>query len=118
MYNLYERIIELCTRQKITPYRMCKDIGMQPSVITDLKKGRRKTVHAETAGKIADYFNVSTDYLLGKEKTPATKADDGRNSIPSKGEIAADIISRLPPEKQEAALNYLRYLAQQESEEK
>lgn len=81
MYNLYERIMELCSARKITPYRMCKDIGMQPSVITDLKMGRRKTVHAETAGKIAEYFNVSTDYLLGKEKSSATEADDELNEV-------------------------------------
>lgn len=116
MYNLYERIMELCKSRKITPYRMCKDIGMQPSVITDLKMGRRKTVHAETAGKIAEYFNVSTDYLLGKEKSPAIKPDDEAKS--TNGERAAEIIDRLPPAKQEEALNYLRFLAQQDSEKK
>lgn len=67
MSILYERIMELCEAKNITAYRMCKEIGIQPSIITDLKKGRKKTVQAETASKIAGYFGVSSDYLLGKD---------------------------------------------------
>ena len=36
--------------------------------MTDLKKGRKKSVNAETAQKIASYFNVSVGYLLGEEE--------------------------------------------------
>ena len=48
---------------------MCKDTGVQPSVMTDLKMGRRQTVKAETAARLAAYFGVSVDYLLGNEET-------------------------------------------------
>ena len=75
MSILYETLTALCKERGITGYKMCKDIGMQPSVMTDLKMGRRSSVKIETAQKIADYFGVSTEYLLGKEdhkeKTPA-----------------------------------------------
>ena len=80
MSNLYSVLIELCEKNKITPYRLCKDTGIQPSVMTDLKMGRRHTVKAETAAKLANYFGVSVDYLLGnepKEKTPTVQ--DGRS---------------------------------------
>ena len=36
--------------------------------MTDLKNGRKKSVNAETAQKIASYFNVSVGYLLGEEE--------------------------------------------------
>ena len=36
--------------------------------MTDLKMGRRQSVKAETAAKIAAYFDVSVDYLLGNEE--------------------------------------------------
>lgn len=36
--------------------------------MTDLKKGRKKSVNAETAQKIASYFGVSVGYLLGEEE--------------------------------------------------
>ena len=77
MSILYERLFALCQERGITAYRMCKDTGVQPSVMTDLKMGRRQTVKAETAAKIAASFGVSVDYLLGneeKEKPTAVKA--------------------------------------------
>lgn len=77
MSILYERLFALCQERGITAYRMCKDTGVQPSVMTDLKMGRRQTVKAETAAKIAAYFGVSVDYLLGNEeqKKPAAPKD-------------------------------------------
>lgn len=71
MSILYERLSALCQERGITAYRMCKDTDVQPSVMTDLKMGRRQTVKAETAAKIAAYFGVSVDYLLGNEEKPA-----------------------------------------------
>ena len=80
MDNLYGRIAELCEIKKITIYRLCKDIGIRPSVLTDLKSGRKKGLSATTAQQIASYLDVSVEYLLGesdtKEKT-ATPKDDG-----------------------------------------
>jgi transcriptional regulator, XRE family len=65
----------LCEEKGITGYRMCKDLSIQPSIVTDLKMGRRSGLKAETANKIAEYFGVTVGYLLGetdvKEKTPA-----------------------------------------------
>ena len=77
MSILYERLFALCQERGITAYRMCKDTGVQPSVMTDLKMGRRQTVKAETAAKIAAYFGVSVDYLLGNEeqKKPTAPKD-------------------------------------------
>ena len=43
MADLYHILAQLCNQHQITPYRMCKDTGIQPSVMTDLKKGRRQT---------------------------------------------------------------------------
>ena len=74
MGGLYENIAGLCTDRGITAYKLCTDLGMRNSVISDLKTGRKKGLNAETLSKIADYFGVSVDYLLGnetKEKTPA-----------------------------------------------
>ncbi|HAO69300.1 MAG: helix-turn-helix transcriptional regulator [Oscillospiraceae bacterium] len=68
MSSLYHILVQLCENKKITPYRMCKDTGIQPSVMTDLKMGRRHTVKAETAARLANYFGVTVDYLLGQEE--------------------------------------------------
>lgn len=74
MGGLYENIARLCADRGITTYKLCTDLGMRNSVISDLKTGRKKGLNAETLSKIADYFGVSVDYLLGnepKEKAPA-----------------------------------------------
>ena len=47
--------------------------------MTELRKGRAKTMNLEKAGKIADYFGVSTDYLLGKTPTPSLTRRDERD---------------------------------------
>ena len=66
MGNLYETIQTLCTQRGIKPGRVCDDLGLSRGLITDLKMGRKKSVSAETAQRIASYFGVSVAYLLGQ----------------------------------------------------
>lgn len=65
MSILYERIAQLCRERGISGGRMCGDLGISRSMLTDLKMGRKKTVGADTAAKIASYLGVSVDYLTG-----------------------------------------------------
>lgn len=68
MYNLYETISSLCAEKGIKPGRMCNELGISRGAITDLKAGRKQSLSAETLSKIATYFGVSVDYLLGNEQ--------------------------------------------------
>ena len=79
MGTLYETIMSLCEEKGISGYRLCKDIGMQPSVLTDLKMGRQSGLSAQNADRVASYFGVSVGYLLGSEtkKEPATQTGSG-----------------------------------------
>ncbi len=78
MSNLYETIAMLCSEHNITAYKMSQDLGLSKNLVTELKKGRKKGVSAETASKIANYFDVSVDYLLGKteQKKPLVNNDE------------------------------------------
>lgn len=67
MDNLYENIEALCTQRGIRPGRLCNELGLSRGLITDLKMGRKKSVNAETAQKIAAYFGISVGQLLGQE---------------------------------------------------
>ena len=72
MGTLYENIRELCEEKGIKGGKMCVDLGLSKSLMTDLKAGRKKGISAETAQKIADYFGVSMERVMsGKEKEPA-----------------------------------------------
>ncbi len=68
MYTLYERLTQLCAERGIKGARMCTDLGISKSLMTDLKSGRKKGVSAVTAQKLASYFGVTVAYLLGEEK--------------------------------------------------
>ena len=68
MDSLYDSILSLCNREGIRPGRLCDELGISRGLITDLKMGRKKSVNAETAQKIAAYFGVSVGYLLGQEE--------------------------------------------------
>lgn len=69
MENLYQNIEELCAQRGIRPGRLCNDLNLSRGLITDLKMGRKKSVSAETAQKIAAYFGISVGQLLGQEES-------------------------------------------------
>ena len=69
MESLFARIESLCQKKGIRPGRLCDELGLSRGLMTDLKMGRKKTVNAETAQKIAGFFGVSVGYLLGQEKS-------------------------------------------------
>ena len=72
MCSLYERIISLCKEKGITGGKMCTDLNMSKSTLTDLKKGRQSGLSATKAQKIASYLGVSVGYLLGEEEKKRT----------------------------------------------
>lgn len=75
MVNLYNRIMELCDQRGISGYKLCKDTHLSPSLLTDLKMGRRETLSAKNLSKVSDYLCVSVGYLLGLEdKDPLYEA--------------------------------------------
>ena len=69
MDNLYDRINELCEKDGIRPGRLCDELGLSRGLMTDLKMGRKKSVSAQTAQKIAAHFGVSVGYLLGEAES-------------------------------------------------
>ena len=69
MENLFARIESLCQKKGIRPGRLCDELGLSRGLMTDLKMGRKKTVNAETAQKIAGFFGVSVGHLLGQESS-------------------------------------------------
>lgn len=65
MDNMYKTIAALCEKNGISVAAMCRDLGMNQTVMSDLKHGRTKFLSAKRVAAIADYFGVSSDYLFG-----------------------------------------------------
>ena len=66
----YDRFKQLCDARGISCNKAALEIGLSNATPTKWKKTGATPV-GETLDKIAAFFNVSTDYLLGKEKAPA-----------------------------------------------
>ncbi len=58
----FNRFKALCDERNISVYRACTDIGLNRSAVAKWKAGGRP--NGTTAGKLAEYFGVSTDFLL------------------------------------------------------
>ena len=56
------RFKALCDERNISVYRACTDIGLNRSAVAKWKSGGRP--NGTTAAKLAEYFGVTTDYLL------------------------------------------------------
>lgn len=65
----FDIFCDLCARKGISPNKAAGEIGLSNSITTKWKK-TGATPGGDTLHKIAAYFGVSTDYLLGKEKLP------------------------------------------------
>ena len=65
MYSIFE---ELLQKYGVSTYKVSKDTGIAQSVFSSWKTGI-STPKQDKMQKIADYFNVSLEYLMtGKEK--------------------------------------------------
>lgn len=73
MSVLYNRIEALCKDLGVSITTMCKESGASRASLSDLKVGRKQTLSASTLDKIADYFDTTVDYLMGR-------TDDSENS--------------------------------------
>lgn len=105
MADMYKRIDELLTERGISGAKMSSDLGMSRSFMTELRKGRAKSVKLETAQKIADYFGVSVHYLTGEEEQ--------KNNAPDELVLTEDEIRilsafrEMSPERQKALADLL-----------
>ncbi len=59
------RIRELRNEQRITQLKMALDLNMSQNTISRYENGEREPGIAELI-RIADYFHVSIDYLVGR----------------------------------------------------
>lgn len=75
--ELYNRIVELCNAENINVTEMCRRANVPRGNLTDLYKGRQSGLSAKNLIKIANYFNVSAEYLTTgqKEKAPALSGE-------------------------------------------
>lgn len=90
MADLYSNIKKLCDLKGINTSKMCSDIGISKSMISDLKNGRKKSLSYITLKKIADYFGVPVDYFFEDEIKEKANSPTGREDIKRKIDRLSD----------------------------
>ena len=78
MFSTFEIVKDLCEKQGISLNTLEEKLELGKNSLYGLKRNQPS---AERLQQIADYFNVSTDYLLGRTDNPNI-AKDGDASAP------------------------------------
>lgn len=117
MAEMYEIIDSLLDERGISGAQMSADIGMSRSFMTELRKGRAKSIKLETAQKIAEYFNVTLDYLTGEETEKTPDETDGReyNDDEIMFALSSGGKAEITDEMYEEVKNFAAYIAQREA---
>ena len=102
----YINYVALCNKIGKSPSAVDEEMGFMRSVVTRWSKG---TIPRQaTLQKVADYFGVSVDYLLGKEKQPTEGELSG---------IRKDLMDFADTLTDEKIEKYLRLMKTLESED-
>lgn len=108
----WQRFYDLCLENGKKPNPVCKELGFSSATATHWKAGQQPG--SASLDKIAKYFGVSVDYLLGKtEKKETTAPTEQPLSLRDKY-----ILSRfegMSDEEVSKALDYLENLKNQDT---
>lgn len=116
MNPILERLYELMRERGTNAKRVCEELDMSNSAFTDWKNGKAKP-GVVALSKLAEYFNVSLDFLiLGKETAPNPDAPPVvvervvyaglDSSSPADNELCGKF-HRLSPENQGKVMAYM-----------
>ena len=105
----WDKFVTLCSAKGISPNGVCADLGLSTATATKWKKGAipRDT----TLKKIADYFGVSTSYLLGivDDPDPIALVDPSKKDPPMRTKLE-EIMQDLTAEELEDLEKYVEFI--------
>lgn len=96
--DFYKRLRDLCEQNGMTVNELAAALGLSSGSPTAWKNGTVPRV--KTIERIAEYFGVSSDTLIGqKEKAPTPNSEDERNVVRMAGRDGSYIVRRLSDEQ-------------------
>ncbi|EAC2941627.1 XRE family transcriptional regulator [Listeria monocytogenes] len=101
----FERVKVLAEKQKISLKELALKLNMGENAIYSWKV---KTPGADKLKAVADYFNVSTDYLLGRTDNPKIGKDITEEAVT----LAAHIDPSATEEDMKKILEYIDFIQQ------
>lgn len=109
MCTLYDKIQSLCKQKGVSASRMCLELGLSKSTMSNMKSGRTSSVSTATAQKIASYLGVSVGYLLGEEENEDKKEKPTEyGGLSEKRKALIDFAMSVPEDKAEMILRVMK----------
>jgi transcriptional regulator with XRE-family HTH domain len=94
MMNIGNRIAFLRDQRGLTQEELSSSLGISRAALSHYEKNRREP-DTETLGKIADLFEVSLDYLVGRTSQSTTTLDTDVRQFADELELAdAELLER------------------------
>ncbi len=95
----------LCQKAGKSPNGVAKELGLSSGTVTFWKNG--KIPKSDTLKKIADYFGVTVDYLLGNEEKEKALPSPAQSLNETEAELVK-AFRAAAPETQDAVLRVLQ----------
>lgn len=100
---LVDRIKEQSEKRGKSLKEVAVEVGLSENAIY---KWKNQSPNSEALGKVADYFNVSTDYLLGRTDNPKVNNGDQKEEML----VAAHMDDDLSEEELEDIRQYIEFI--------
>ncbi len=104
--TIFDRIKKLAQKRGKTPKQIAMELGLGENLFYKWKKS---SPTADKLQLVADYFHVSTDYLLGRTNNPNINDDE----LPKEFDIRDDTITMTYESEKHVILAAARALVEQ-----
>ena len=113
MTDFWKQLYTTCMERETTPNEVAKNLGISSGAVSNWKLKdvitRGNVNNYKTSYVNADYFNVSVDYLLGKEKEPSVQNGEFDELTMQFN----NLLGKLSQEQKEALIPLLESMIQQ-----
>lgn len=112
--NYYHRIRDLREDRDLTQESLCKELSMHKTTYTNYEQGKH-TVPLDFAVVLADYYNVSVDYIAGRTDCPRQVT---YNRLTSDEEMILKLFVRLSERNKGKVEQFMEQLYEKQTETK
>lgn len=100
------KILGIMKEQRVSQQEICQYLNLTKQTFSDWKSGKSES-YLKYLPQIAEYLDVSVDYLLGK--TPSQERED----IPEDEKRLRELLSQMSEEQLQTALKIISAIAEE-----
>lgn len=104
------KILGIMKEQRVSQQEICQYLNLTKQTFSDWKSGKSES-YLKYLPQIAEYLDVSVDYLLGKTPSPE------REDIPEDEKRLRELLSQMSEEQLQTALKIISAIAEEKKQE-